>query len=712
MNKDWPYNRTVLTYTVIYCCIALLIHFPLAGDHFAIPESRETLITTFILNSPTLAFQIAGYALAVLFINLLPLLVQLASLRTLTPILHRYGLSTFPVFLLSTLSLWIAALAFNKLYFPHSSYGLLLHIDDPSRLHWLGVGSLIVYMLLGVAPAAWSLVVRIKAALLGTSLIMRTALGAFLALGLVKPVYTHWSMPGTPSRQPDIIVIGLDSVAPLHMQHHPGAMPVVEKLLAESTVFSNTITPLARTFPAWTSILTGKYPVHNGARFNLTDFDQVDTRVILPNILRMRGYTTIYAQDERKFNNLDESFGFDNVIGPRVGAAEFVLTKASDHPLANLSLLTAWGKALFPFIALNRADYTHYDPDEFVTSIIDNLPEKTDKPLFLAAHFCLAHYPYTWRTQSRHDEDGTTLSIDEQHVRALGSLDRQIGKLIQSLRASGRLDNAILVILSDHGESLGYADGHWVSLEGHKNSHDAYEKDGYIAFPVAGGFSGHGTDTLDRSQYQPLLAFKGFGSQQTRFPATSNNRISSLVDIMPTLLNTIGIEAPQNIDGVDLLSPATHLSPRTVTAETGIRFGSLSSTISFDEDKLLQESSKYYTVEPESARLILKSNHYAEIVATKDIAIHSDDWILALLRKNHNPIFPRVAVLVYKPTGAWTTGKDLSLIQRAPMAALTQGLRQIYGSEIADFETLWPFSPSTDKLIAESRKATINATIN
>jgi len=224
--------------------------------------------------------------------------------------------------------------------------------------------------------------------------VWRVATGVVLAIGLIQPLYSRWAAPQQAvAQQPNIIVIGLDSLSPVHLDHHPGAMPALEKQLREATVFSQALTPLARTFPAWTSVLTAKYPVSSGARFNLTALEQVETGVTLPKLLQARGYATVYAQDERKFNNIDERFGFDAVIGPAAGAAEFVLTLFADHPVANLALLTPWAQPLFPYIAMNRASLVHYAPDEFVAAITKQLATDADKPLFLAAHFCLAHYP-------------------------------------------------------------------------------------------------------------------------------------------------------------------------------------------------------------------------------------------------------------------------------------------------------------------------------
>jgi arylsulfatase A-like enzyme len=679
-----------LGYVLIYSGIFMLIHVGGTAGFFIFPEGREELIIETAFASPPLILQVIVYVLIVLTLNLLPLAFLLVSMRVAENGIRRIGASRLSYFLIAVLCLWTAILAFNKLYFPRSSFALLLPFDESQQLAWIGGVAGAVFIVLGVLPALWRITTYALSALRRRT--TQVAIGVVLGIGIVQPIYSYWAAPQAPTQQPNIIVIGIDSLSPLHMIHHPGALPKLEKLLEESTVFSNTLTPLARTFPAWTSILTAKYPVRSGARFNLTAFEQVDTETTLPKLLKARGYSTVYAQDERKFNNLDETFGFDRIVGPEVGAAEFVLTKVADHPIANLTLLTPWARQLFPFIALNRAATFHYDPDEFVSAIVDEVPEDKSKPLFLAAHFCLAHYPYTWRTQGRWSEARVELTIEQKHIHALGALEKQVDHLIQALKKSGRLENAILVVLSDHGESLGYRDELWASMDGYINRHDRFRNGIYSAFPADSGFSGHGSNVLDRTQYQSLLAFRAFGDLSAKFPAGAQSHLASLVDVMPTLMSALGVALPGNIDGVDLLGAGEKANVRVVPTETGIRFGALSSIKHIDEGVLLDESKAYYQIAPDSARLFVKPERYDDLIASKDIALHTDEWMLALLRKNGSPDFPRVAILVHKPTGAWTLGNDKGLIGRAPMALLRRTAMSMYDQEIADFNQSWAFN--------------------
>jgi hypothetical protein len=687
-TMNWFRRHRTPLYVALYCGFALTIHALGMAGLFSAEESREVLMADTALASPRLVWQFAWYALMVVTIHLIPLACLLVSLSVVESRLQRIGFTSLAYFLGTVASFWGAVLAFNKLYFPRSAFVYLLPVDNAMALWWLGGVSLTVFLLLGVIPALF----RLMDCLISASKrpVVRVSAVTLASIVVFQPLYSHWATAQSATSQPNIIIIGIDSLSPLHLQHHPDALPKLKELLRESTVFDNTITPLARTSPAWTSILTGKLPVHNGARFNLTAFSQIDKDVTLATLLKARDYTTIYAQDERKFNNIDESFGFDTTVGPTAGAAEFVLTKVADQPLANLTLLTPFAESLFPFVALNRAASVQYDPDEFVSAIIRRLPRSNDKPLFLAAHFCLAHYPYTWRTQGRWTQNRNELSIDQQHIHALSALEEQVSRLVATLKATGRLDNAILVILSDHGESLGYKDGLWVSSAGAERTGEAIQFGPYSAFSFESGFSGHGSNVLDRTQYQSLLAFRGYGALRGRFPRGNQKQMASLTDVMPTIMHALELPLPGGLDGVDLMAPL-HRS-RVLPAETGIRFNALSSIVHVDEDALLKESKASYQIDSASARLVVKPSRYADFVATKDIALHTDEWMLALLRKDGSPIFPRIALLVHKPSGAWTMGNDKALVKRAPMALLRQAAVDMYGSEIDDFSQTWAFN--------------------
>ena len=74
---------------------------------------------------------------------------------------------------------------------------------------------------------------------------------------------------------------------------------------------TDAITPLARTFPSWVSMLTGRHPHTTGAYMNLLPRELIHAGHTLPQLLREHGYRTYYAIDETRFSNIDASYGFD-----------------------------------------------------------------------------------------------------------------------------------------------------------------------------------------------------------------------------------------------------------------------------------------------------------------------------------------------------------------------------------------------------------------
>ena len=125
--------------------------------------------------------------------------------------------------------------------------------------------------------------------------------GALAALAL-RAVSGGVSDPQVERSQPDVIVIGIDSLRVDHVE-----TPLTRSLnavLDGATVVPNAWTPLGRTFPAWVSVLTGRYPSTHGAEFNLIPRELVDARDSLAHDLGARGYERIYAIDETRFSNL------------------------------------------------------------------------------------------------------------------------------------------------------------------------------------------------------------------------------------------------------------------------------------------------------------------------------------------------------------------------------------------------------------------------
>ena len=111
--------------------------------------------------------------------------------------------------------------------------------------------------------------------------------------------------------------------------------------------------------PSWVSILTGRAPTVTGARFNLAEGSRRRGQPHDRRRLEASGYHTVYSTDEVRFANIDESYGFDQAVTPRIGASDFMIGTYNELPLASLVINTRVGKWLFPFSYANRGVATN-----------------------------------------------------------------------------------------------------------------------------------------------------------------------------------------------------------------------------------------------------------------------------------------------------------------------------------------------------------------
>ena len=193
------------------------------------------------------------------------------------------------------------------------------------------------------------------------------------------------------SSRPNIILIGMDSLRPdfLSYSGFDRKTPYLDSFLEQSTVFAEAVTPLARTFPSWSSLLTGQYPRELNIRSNLSSQKQLRLDATLSSILKQNGYETIYATDETRFSNIDRNFGFDRIISPPMGLNDFLIGNFNDFPLSNLLINTLAGKWLFPHSYANRPRII-LSPDIF--ALLKPVLEEIENPVFS----CFSTCPYLW----------------------------------------------------------------------------------------------------------------------------------------------------------------------------------------------------------------------------------------------------------------------------------------------------------------------------
>ena len=133
------------------------------------------------------------------------------------------------------------------------------------------------------------------------------------------------------------------------------------------------------------------------------------------------------------------------------------------------------------------------------------------QPFFLFLHYFDPHHPY------EPPEPFATTFGDDRYAGEIAYTDASIGQVIATLKHLDLLDSTLLVITADHGESLGEHD---------EDSHGFFIYQGTIHVPLIirppGGAAGRKVDE----------------------PA-------GLIDIVPTVLGLLNLEAPDQVQGVN-----------------------------------------------------------------------------------------------------------------------------------------------------------------
>ncbi|OGT31943.1 MAG: hypothetical protein A3E87_00090 [Gammaproteobacteria bacterium RIFCSPHIGHO2_12_FULL_35_23] len=575
----------------------------------------------------------------------------------------------------------------NQVFYPASGFALLTASILPPLLAMILMimGVILVIIFATLALATLLKILWQKSPALNIVVLLIGCAGYLLFLDLTKTAMADTL--ATSSALPNVIIIGVDSLRVDYTdfggyQGDQLITPNLDKFLQSATIFNQAYTALARTFPSWTAILTGAYPIHNGARSNLAYQVPLQLQDTLGNLLQQAGYTTIYATDDRRFSNISHRYGFNKLIGPKEGANDFVLGAVNDLPLSNLILNTRLGQYLFPYSYGNRAAFANYKPEAFNAMVerkLLRLPK--NKPVFLAIHFCLPHWPYTWADQVY----TTSMLPVGLYTKSVERADQQVASFIAFLQVNHFLDHAIVIVISDHGESLlkphdriidkgGYVEG----PHSMKNVFTLLDANSIRGFAFDTSY-GHGTDVLSLSQYHTVLAFRTFGMNPENVAGHVKATVS-MIDIKPTILTLLHLPAPGS-DGISLTPFIYHSQNKIITPpiflETGFTPDSIKGA-NINIQNTLVQGIKIFKILPND-KLIVKPAMKAEILASKERAVIYQNWVLALYPRPNQLIIP---VLVNRETGEWTEDLTSNFAKQSPAKLMFAQLKELYGNEI------------------------------
>jgi hypothetical protein len=193
------------------------------------------------------------------------------------------------------------------------------------------------------------------------------------------------------------------------------------------------------------------------------------------------------------------------------------------------------------------------------------------------------------------------------------------------LERKGAFEDAIVIVLSDHGESLG-------------EPSPVADADGELP-PVFGKptIFGHGTHVFSAEQYRVLLGIRTFGETPIRAPAGDERSYpASLEDIAPTVLDALDIPVSHAFDGESLLPHLGNAGVVSHALDAGrIRF--LETEFNPPgiaiEDRMsasaIARASASYRIEPDTDRVEIRREQIERIFKTRQYAATLNGHLLA-----------------------------------------------------------------------------------
>ncbi len=306
----------------------------------------------------------------------------------------------------------------------------------------------------------------------------------------------------------NLLFVTLDTVRADHLGCYGYAAartPNLDALAGAGLRFGQAIAPAPLTMPSHATMMTGLEPPTHGVRDN--GFRLAEDQTTLAEILTAQGYAT--AAFIGSFI-LDKRFGlaqgfetYDEVSTPRDGA---------NGPARNADANCR------PAVAVTNSALRWL-----------NSPSHGGKPFFAWIHYFDAHFPYT------PPREFAQQFPDQPYDGEIAYVDAQVGRVLELLQRNGVYQRTLIVIAGDHGEGL--------------NEH---------------GEPTHAYLIYDSTMRVPLILHNPalFG-----VPQVIEDRVVSLADILPTVLDLLGIPAPGPLDGRHLL--ASPLDPdRAIYIET------------------------------------------------------------------------------------------------------------------------------------------------
>ncbi|MEM7284882.1 MAG: choline-sulfatase [Actinomycetota bacterium] len=344
--------------------------------------------------------------------------------------------------------------------------------------------------------------------------------------------------------RPNILLVMADQLAPHFTAtygHPVVSTPHLDALAERGARFDAAYCHSPLCAPSRFTMLSGRPVSEIGAWDNASEFPAATPT--LAHHLGLAGYRTILS-GKMHFVGPDQLHGFEERLTTDIYPADFAWTPDWGHAdqridkwYHNMDVLQDAGQAVTTY----QLDYDEEVGFSARRQLLDLARDVDDRPFFLCASFIHPHDPYVARPEwwGRYDhadidmpDAWTPADLDPHTLRiragiqadTVGYTDEQVrnarhgyyanvtyvddwlGRLLTTLEETGRLDDTIVIVTSDHGDMLGDR-GAWFKMSFH-----------------------------ERSARVPLVV-AGPGVAPTTVP-----NVCSHLDLLPTLLDVAGLD--------------------------------------------------------------------------------------------------------------------------------------------------------------------------
>lgn len=246
--------------------------------------------------------------------------------------------------------------------------------------------------------------------------------------------------------------------------------PNIDSLAKTGTVFTNAFTAINATDPALTSLHTGRFPdghgiVNHGSRVTKNEKQAVKTADWMPDSLQHEGYHTgWYGRHLGRWHHR----GFDTHPTVNSSSIKRLVGKLIPEIYGETRRPGNVVREFFddvqnrPFYSLIHLLDTHipYEPD---SESVDQYTHRCDETDVLLSELAKKYGADSWtrekcRQWSEQYADGSggvgTAHMNARYDATVREADRKVGEILTGLSRRDLLDETMVVVLSDHGESL------------------------------------------------------------------------------------------------------------------------------------------------------------------------------------------------------------------------------------------------------------------